>query len=147
MEIEIRSWEKYNPKRDQRNYTWLRLNNDLIVNPDLYALEPLEKHLWVLILCEASKKNNARITLNLPWFCAHSKLEKEFIEKTLLKLEGENLLSVLDTELRSRAVATRQSTTPTYERTDVRNERTDVQLVNNSSSDSFKRPAFILGAS
>lgn len=116
MEIEIRSWDKYNPRRDQKNYLWLRLNNDLIVNPDLYALEPLEKLVWVLVLCEASKKNKARITLNLPWFCAHSKLEHDFIVASLRKLQKENLILIHDTELRSDPVVDETCTTPTNER-------------------------------
>src|SRR5690606_33766528 len=109
MEIEIRSWDKYNPKRDQKSYTWLRLNNDLITSPDLHNLEPLEKLVWVLVLCEASKKNAARIKLNMPWFIAHSKLTQEFIEATVNKLEFELLLEIIpDTELRSCAVVERQ---------------------------------------
>lgn len=137
MEIEIRSWDKYNPKRDQKSYTWLRLNNDILTNPDLYALEPLEKHVWVLLLCEASKKNHPRFRLNLAWFSEFSRIEQKEIERIISKIEDEGLISIIknsDTELRSCAVVTKNVTTPTNERTDVRTNVRTYVLSNSKKS-------------
>jgi hypothetical protein len=43
IEIQITNWEKFNPKRDQNSYSWLRLNNDFLDDQRLYDLSPEQK--------------------------------------------------------------------------------------------------------
>ncbi len=50
MEIEIRSWSKYNPKRDQKTYSWLRLNNDIATGPTFFGLSNEEKFITIALL-------------------------------------------------------------------------------------------------
>src|SRR5262245_19632821 len=64
MKIKILNWEKHNPKRDQKTYTWLRLNNDISTDPDLFGLSAAEKFVWIEMLCQASRKNAGEISIN-----------------------------------------------------------------------------------
>jgi hypothetical protein len=63
MRITINNWENYNPKRDQKTYSWLRLENTFALDPVVYEFDLLTKFIWVLLLCEASKKNEADCTI------------------------------------------------------------------------------------
>lgn len=65
--IEILNWEKYNPKRAQTTYTWLRLNNSIATEPKLFGLDPEQKYAWIVMLCEVSKENKSTYQLNLPF--------------------------------------------------------------------------------
>jgi len=71
LQITIINWDKYNPKRAQRTYTWLRLNNDIFFSPDIFGLKLEEKAVWIFLLCQASRKNSGVINLT-PDFIAHS---------------------------------------------------------------------------
>lgn len=87
MEIEIRNWEKYNPKRDQKTYTWLRLDNDIARGPEFHGLKNLEKYVAILLLCEASKENKGRFWLDIEWFCDEvAKEPMDFVLATIDKL-------------------------------------------------------------
>lgn len=159
MEIEIRKWEKYNPKRDQKTYTWLRLDNTIATGPEFYGLNNREKFLAILLLCEASKTNNGRFWLEVDWFADKVAEEPvEFVLATIDKLskknrKGESFVIIHspyvdpnqtkllpeedprpDATAHDRAlsddVVALQTTTPTYERTDGRNERTDGRFDN-----------------
>ena len=139
MDIEFRNWDKYNPKRDQKYYSWLRLSNDLITCPDLHDFESLEKYIWVLVLCEASKKNKARVKLNIAWMSAQSKIDAAFLVLTVQKFATHGFITIHDSTnagFRSCAVVDVKTTTPTNERTYGRtNGRTDVlELENDPTS-------------
>lgn len=91
MEIEIRNWDKYNPKRDQKTYTWLRLDNDIARGPEFYGLKNLERYIAILILCEASKGGKGRFWLDMEWFCDEVAKEPiEFVLSTIDKLSAKN---------------------------------------------------------
>lgn len=123
--IEVLNWAKHNPKRDQTTYTWLRLNNDIGTDPDLFGLAPAQKWVWVLILCECSKKNHASFKLNLAYLEHISGVRRPEIEGLISFLLEKPIVRLGD-NARPRATAECRggegSTTPTNVRT---NERTD----------------------
>ena len=123
MIINIRNWDKYNPKRDQKSYTWLRLNNDTFSGQDFCEYGAQELMVWISILCEASKKNNGKIDLKLPYLKIITRLSETDINNAILRLHADKYLEIEgDVVSLQRAVAPLQITTPTYERT---NERTN----------------------
>lgn len=148
MEIEIRNWAKYNPKRDQKTYTWFRLNNDIINSPEFFGLTKEEKLISIALLCEASKKNKPRYFLHVKWFCAQNEISEDFLHGLILKLVEREFVMIgapqpetPNAELRPDVVVrgrghdnsrpdpdvTNFITSPTYERTDVRTDgRTDL---------------------
>lgn len=121
VRIKILNWEKHNPKRDQKTYSWLRLQNDIATDKDLFGLSAEQKWAWVVILCEASKKNSGEIEFDLDWLAEIARVKKGAIESLLRFLEEKPIIS------KSLPPATAQCrrTTPTNERTNVTNERTN----------------------
>ena len=65
MEIEIPGWEKFNPRSDRTNFTWLRFENKFFENPDIYDLSDKQKLLYIFILCQASKAGGGKFKLSV----------------------------------------------------------------------------------
>lgn len=105
MIIEINNWSVYNPKRAQKTYTWLRLNNDFFSSEDLFKLKLEQKAIYAALLCQASEKNSSEFDLDLDWFAHHIGCTAALITTSIEVLEKKGLLSVLhdttpdDTEL------------------------------------------------
>jgi hypothetical protein len=141
LEIEIRNWEKYNPKRAQRTYTWLRLDIDIARSPEFFGLSNEEKFVAIMVLCEAGKNGRGRFVLPVEWFCAEvAKVTPAFLKTLLSKLSapnsrGESFIIIHQDTLGIDAPSLQHTTpglhftTPTDVRTDVRTDgRTDVVL-------------------
>lgn len=120
VRINILNWDKHNPKRDQKTYSWLRLQNDIATDKDLYGLSAEQKWAWVVILCEASKKNCGEIEFDLDWLSEIARVKKASVESLLRFLEEKPII----TKSLPRASAECRSTTPTYERTYERTNET-----------------------
>lgn len=107
--VDINNWEKYNPKRDQSTYSWLRLNNDIFNDPKIWGLNAEHKLVWIAILCEASKKNlglceietdQLAINLKLP----HKKIMQSidmFVERGLTTFDDRQLPQTTPTNVRT----------------------------------------------
>lgn len=119
VSVSIRNWEKFNPKRAQKTYTWLRLDNAIAVSPDLFGLTPEQKFVWICVLCEASKKNTSQLEISLDWFEHHLGVKRKVIRATLEFLQSKQVITVS----LHHATPALQTTTPTNERTG-RDERT-----------------------
>lgn len=125
--ITIKNWDKHNPKRDQKSYTWLRLNNDISTDPELFALDAEQKFVWIEILCQASRKNSGTIKVNLSQISYITKVSLIKINQLIEFLEQKPIIEVHDRAL-PRDVVT---TTPTYEQ-DVLHE-TNVRTIETSA--------------
>lgn len=134
VEIEIVNWEKYNPKRDQKTYTWLRLDNGIITDPELFGLSAEQKLLWIALLCEASKKNSGTIRVHLGWLEQNLGLKQAKVMEALTQFQIKPLIVVHTTahdRARSDDVVT---TTPTYVRTNETYERTNVATATSATA-------------
>ena len=96
LTIEILEWERYNPKRDQKSYTWLRLDNGIVYDPELFGLDADQKFCWIAMLCQASKKNDKTITINLSQISDATKVSIVKISKLLEFLQLKQLISIHD---------------------------------------------------
>ncbi len=65
LEITIVNWEKYNPKRDQKTYTWFKIQNNLPFSVSIEGLDFKDRWVFICLLCEASRKNNATFSTSL----------------------------------------------------------------------------------
>jgi hypothetical protein len=120
IKLKILNWEEYNPKRDQKTYTWLRLQNDVATDKKLFALTAEQKWVWVCLLCEASKANHGELEFDLAWLVEITKVKRSIIEVLLAELEKRGIISLSLPP----ATADLSQTTPTYERTNVRTNET-----------------------
>lgn len=130
--VEILNWERYNPKRDQSSYSWLRLNNDIATDPDLFGLTAEQKFVWVCILCQASRDNKSIIRVNVAFIEHLTGVNRDAIEATLEFLEQKPVIRIQEVarppatagdRARPRVVA---SATPTNVRDERTYERTNV---------------------
>jgi len=124
--IKIKNWEKYNPKRAQKTYTWLRLNNELPTDQRLFCLTPAQKYGWVVLLCLASKTNSGQVDLGddgVGYFSDLTKLTNQEVVELFKKIEKNKLATLSYTKL--------PQTTPTRrDETDVTNK----ELLHSSST-------------
>lgn len=128
VDFDIVNWEKYNPKRDQQTYTWLRLDNGLATDPDLFGLDAEQKFVWVVILCQASKKNSGTLSLSLGWLEHATGVKKAKIEALFDFLESKQSIRQHD-RARPPVVV---DTTPTYVRTNETYERDERTIATGS---------------
>lgn len=135
--IEILNWAKHNPKRDQKTYTWLRLDNNIISDPDLFGLSAEQKLVFIEILCQASRKNCATVTLNIGHLVHVTGVKEEKIFGLLKFLQAKPIISVHD-NARSPDVV---STTPTYVRTNERTQERTNGIVEVSQHDTNEKTA------
>ena len=125
IKITIPNWEKYNPRKDVNNGTWIRLNVDVFTGPSLYELDCSEKAVWVFILTLCAKKLGS-VELKLGW-CASLGFPEKIVRSAVQKLE---ILGCVQSEhigvrQADADVRARTHTSATNERTNVTNERTN----------------------
>src|SRR5690606_16441541 len=96
LEIEVLNWAKHNPKRAQKTYSWLRLNNDIATDPKLFGLTAEQRYAFVLLLCEVSKKNTGRVSLSLSFLSHLSGVSTENIESMLSHLIEMQVIQILN---------------------------------------------------
>lgn len=93
MQIEIKNWEKYQPRTDRTNFSWFRFQNSFFTSQSGMMLSAEEQRLFIFILCEASKKNNSKIEL----FCEYVTRVLGFsqIPEKMKSLENLELINLL----------------------------------------------------
>lgn len=119
--IKIINWDKFNPKRAQKTYTWLRLSNDISTDPKLFGLTCEQKYVWIEMLCQASKSNKGEILVNLDQLAHVCQVARKTVELTIQFLKEHNIITTVRGSGRSRSL---QKTTPTR-RTNGRTNETD----------------------
>jgi phage antirepressor YoqD-like protein len=97
MVVTIKKWDKFNPKRAQKTYTWLRLNNDFFQDRKFFKQPPHVRLGWVILLCMASKENKGVLDFGefgLEVFCDEAKLTKEQASEMFDFLSEKGLVTV-----------------------------------------------------
>lgn len=125
LTLTILNWAKYNPKRDQKTYTWLRLDNSINTDPDLFGLDAEQKLVWIEILCQASKQAKETISVSIDYLTHITGVKKEKISALLEFLIRKPIISYTTPECRDHDNARPHAdvtTTPTYVRTNETNE-------------------------
>lgn len=124
VEITITNWDKYNPKRDQKSYSWFRLNNNWYLDPKIITLTASEKFLFLALLCHASGSNRATVVITLAWVGHVVGSRRARVVTMLAHLRQSGLIQISEnTDDLSRHVVV--GTTPTNVRTNDTNERTE----------------------
>jgi hypothetical protein len=128
LEIEIVNWGKHNPKRAQRTYSWLRLNNDIAADPKLFGLTAAQRYAFILLLCEASKKNTGLVQVRIDFLAHIACVTGEEVESLLNHLIGSEIIRVLNAgslhQTTPKVSKRARRTTPTR-RDETRRDETD----------------------
>ncbi len=127
VQIEILNWDKYNPRKDIKSTSWLRLENNFCMSPDLFDLTNDQKMIWIFVLCEASKRQQGVIAFNAGLAAAVLRMPVEDAVSTIDVLETKGLVALrardvcVTPTLRARS-CTPRPTIPTDGRTDETDE-------------------------
>lgn len=60
IEVEVLSWEKYNPRKDYKKPWWFALSNGITTDQIFSEFSDAEFKAWIHILCTASVQNKPR---------------------------------------------------------------------------------------
>lgn len=121
--ISINKWEKYNPRKDLKTLSWLRLDSDIGFSESLFGLSAEAKWLWIFLLSYSAKKNNAEFLMDLEYISYHSSIKKENILKHVESFVGKGLIELNQVVLEHERIRSNPIENVSYERT---NERTNV---------------------
>jgi hypothetical protein len=61
MNVNIRNFDKYNPRKDQKSSSWFRVENEFTIGQDFHNFDSDGKIIWLTLLGMASKKMSADI--------------------------------------------------------------------------------------
>ena len=130
IKITILNWEKYNPRNDVKNGSWIRLEIDVCTGPSLFGLSIIERAVWIFLLTQCAKdRGTAEIT---PEWCAHNGFEANIVNGALEKLENKGCLKAAYEHVTPAYV----DVAPAYatnERTNERNVRTREETLSDES--------------
>lgn len=116
--IEILNWDKYNPRKDLKATTWVRLQNSLFEDPSFFEFSHAELLTWIYLLSQCSKKLSGTIRLSFAHAERIARLKRKDVESAIEKLESLQCVRVSE---RGRNVDV--TCTSHYERTNERDER------------------------
>ena len=86
VEVTILNWEKYHPRKDVSNPSWLRLQNRMWNDSQFFSFAAEELWVWICLLSIASQKQSPVISFSLEWLSQESKAKLKVVEITLEKL-------------------------------------------------------------
>lgn len=96
--VKIRSWEKYNKRKDIKRPHWFALSNTILEDPDLFNLTNGEMLAYIYILCQASKKQSDEISINLTHAQKVSNIKQSDMLNAIEKLNKLQILIDIRTE-------------------------------------------------
>lgn len=133
MQIEVINWEKYNPRKDVKHSSWLRLENKTWRDPKLFDLSNDEKMVWIAVLCIASEENKSTFFISINQIALNLRIKTNVVEATIEKLQQLELVHVHVTDTLRMRDGHERTRIATNERTNVTNERNE----HSSSKTSF----------
>ena len=122
MEINIKNWEKYNPRKDLKSLTWLRLDSDIGFSESLFGLNAEAKWLWIFLLSFSAKKNKSCLKVDFDYISYHSSVKIENISKHIESFSQKGLIELIQDVPESDRIRTDANENVLYERTNERDE-------------------------
>lgn len=83
LEVEIKNWNKFNPRSDAKSCAWFRMSNDFFNDPEFYGASLEARMLWMFLLCSASKKMSPKIKINTQMIADNLAVRVESIDFAL----------------------------------------------------------------
>jgi hypothetical protein len=98
MQVTIRNWEKFHPRKDVKQPTWFACSNRMVEDDDFYSFDHGEFKAWLYILSKASQKSSGTIFINLEHAERISRISPADFRKAALKLVQLQIITVGDTD-------------------------------------------------
>lgn len=96
LQIEIVNFDQYNPRGDSKRPSWFRFENNLFTSQSLFELQPLERLVWVFLLCVASQKNSGNISLKIAYAAKMTGVPEKVVSGAIDKLLKEGCILLVD---------------------------------------------------
>ena len=93
--IEINNWDKYQPRKDLKSLSWVRIQSDIFFSETFFELDNNQKLLFFYLMTFAGKKNTNALNLNIEFISSNLKLKSVEIESGLKKLESLSILHIV----------------------------------------------------
>ena len=118
VEINVPKFEDFNPRKDLKSTSWVRLNNNFWRSHDMFGLSGSEKFIYIICLSECSEKMSETVRINLELVSAHCQMECTDIVRTLEIFQEKQMLNFKKVDV-----------TPTLRERTTTNERTNKQTI------------------
>lgn len=125
VELEILNWDKYNPRKDLKTTSWLRLSNTTLEDPDFYDFAHAELLTWIYILSLASKKQSGLVRVHLGHLERIRGIKESEAKGAIEKLQQLQCVRVTGASVYADDAPTLRAQHTTNERTNVTNERNE----------------------
>lgn len=87
VELEIKNWEKHNPRTDVKTTKWFKMSNEFFNDPEFYGMSLEGRTVWLFLLCTASKKMKGMIKINTQMVADNLRTGVDSIDFAILELE------------------------------------------------------------
>lgn len=122
MIIHVINWEKFNPRKDLKATSWLRLQNTLFEDPAFFDFDHGELCFWIYLLSLASKKMSGVVRFSSAHAERIGRFKKSTWESALLKLTE---LQCVRIERDAATIDDTRTTRAEHDHVPLRNERTN----------------------
>lgn len=87
IELEIKNWEKHNPRTDVKTTKWFKMSNEFFNDPEFYGMSLEGRAVWLFLLCTASKKMDGKIKINTQMVADNLRTGVDSVDFAVLELE------------------------------------------------------------
>ncbi len=98
LRIQIKNWEKHNPRKDYKRPVWFAVDNRMIEDPKFYDFTGDEFRAWIYLLSQASQQNSDSPNV----FVEHAErvclIPKKAVESAIKKLSEFQMLTSICTD-------------------------------------------------
>lgn len=109
VELEIKNWEKHNPRTDVKTAKWFKMSNEFFNDPEFYGMSLEGRTVWIFLLCTASKKMDGTIKINTQMVADNLRTGVDSIDFAILELERCKSISVMPVTLITNDINTVES--------------------------------------
>jgi hypothetical protein len=91
--IQIKNWEKHNPRRDLKSMPWFRIESHLATDPKIFELSVNGKWLWVFLLSLAAREMSSELEFGLNYLSVMSGIRPDDLKEELKNLSDCELIA------------------------------------------------------
>lgn len=93
--IKVLGWDKHNPKRDQKTYTWFKFSNDFFTSQTMFNCTVQMRILYIALCCLCSKKCSNVVRMNTKWAAHCTQCDVSELFHILKKLEEFQIIEIV----------------------------------------------------
>lgn len=97
IQIQVRRWSEYNPRKDFKSPRWFALNNRILEDSDFYQFDGDEFKSWIYILCQCSQKNSDSVVINFSHALRVAGIPKKKFQSAISKLQSIEIIQNVQT--------------------------------------------------